>query len=420
MRRAMLVVCDGLRADMITPALTPNICQFAKQAKVFRNHRSVFPSTTRTTSASIATGCQPRRHGLEGNCVALDEGNGLVAMSVGPPTFRDRMKKATGQTLRVPTLAQRLVEEGGCIVFSNVSPGAAIFQDPDGYGWMYHRDVAYGPGRKTLEPLAVSHDACGDRAMTERFIGEIIEERQPALAVLWQCEPDHTQHARPLGSPAHLLAISAADANAGKVMDVLSSSGEETLLIVASDHGHETTGEIIPLETMLIEAGFKADASSTDVVVASNGLSASVYLEETVRGRLPDIVNFLQSDHRIGRVISGAALEQVGHRADSALALAVTGWRSNETNEFGVPGIANAFEDPLSSDTLTGCGQHGGLGEFEQHPFLLIKGEGFEPGSSREEVTSAVDIAPTILEHLKIPTETLDGTPLQTSSSSCR
>ena len=189
LRRAMLVVCDGLRADMITPALTPNICRFAKQAKIFRNHRSVFPSTTRTTSASIATGCQPRRHGLEGNCVALDEGKGLVAMSVGPPAFRDRLKRATGQTLRVPTLAQRLAGKGGCIVFSNVSPGAAIFQDPDGYGWMYHRDVAYSPGRKAQAPLGVSHDANGDRAMTERFIGEIITERRPTLAVLWQCEP---------------------------------------------------------------------------------------------------------------------------------------------------------------------------------------------------------------------------------------
>ena len=420
LRRAILVVCDGLRADMITPALTPNLCQFAKQAKTFRNHRGVFPSTTRTTSASIATGCQPRRHGLEGNCVALDEGEGLVAMSVGPPAFRDRLKRATGQTLRVPTLAQRLAGEGDCIVFSNVSPGAAIFQDPDGYGWMYHREVAYGPGRKGQAPLGVSHDANGDRVMTERFIGEIITERRPALAVLWQCEPDHTQHAQPLGSPAHLRAIAAADTSAGKVMEALSSSDDDTLLIVASDHGHETTGEIIPLETMLIEAGFKADVSSTDVVVASNGLSASIYIEETARGCLPDMLDFLKGDSRIEQVISGTALETVGHRADTPLAIAVTGRRTDETNEFGVPGIASAFEDPLSSDTLVGCGQHGGLSRFEQHPFLLIKGEGFEPGAAQDDVTSAVDIAPTILRHLEMPSDTMDGAPLQTISSLCR
>ncbi len=341
-------------------------------------------------------------------------------MSVGPPTFRDRLERATGQTLRVPTLAQRLASKGGCIVFSNVSAGAAIFQDPDGYGWMYHRDVAYGPGREVQEPLGVSHDANGDRVMTRRFIREIIEERQPALAVLWQCEPDHTQHAEPLGSPAHLRALAAADANAGKVMDALSRSDEGTLLIMASDHGHETTGEIIPLQTMLIEAGFKEDVGSTDVVVASNGLSASVYIAEAARGRLPAMVDFLKSDHRIERVISGAALEHVGHRTDTPLAIAVTGRRTDEPNEFGVPGIANAFEDPLSSDMPVGCGQHGGLGEFEQHPFLLIRGAGFEPSSWQQDETSAVDIAPTILRHLAMSCDGMDGSPLQTSYRSCQ
>ena len=219
---------------------------------------------------------------------------------------------------------------------------------------------------------------------------------------------------------AHLRAIAAADTSAGKVMEALSSSDDDTLLIVASDHGHETTGEIIPLETMLIEAGFKADVSSTDVVVASNGLSASIYIEETARGCLPDMLDFLKGDSRIEQVISGTALETVGHRADTPLAIAVTGRRTDETNEFGVPGIASAFEDPLSSDTLVGCGQHGGLGRFEQHPFLLIKGEGFEPGAAQDDVTSAVDIAPTILRHLEMPSDAMDGAPLQTISSLCR
>ncbi|MCH7956146.1 MAG: alkaline phosphatase family protein, partial [Proteobacteria bacterium] len=66
MKRAVLVVCDGLRADMVTPGLTPNLAHLAGRSRVFANHRSVFPSTTRTTSASIATGCLPGRHGLEG------------------------------------------------------------------------------------------------------------------------------------------------------------------------------------------------------------------------------------------------------------------------------------------------------------------------------------------------------------------
>ena len=56
MKRTVVVICDGLRADMIRPEWTPNLCRIEKDARVFQDHNSVFPSTTRTTAASIATG----------------------------------------------------------------------------------------------------------------------------------------------------------------------------------------------------------------------------------------------------------------------------------------------------------------------------------------------------------------------------
>ena len=187
------------------------------------------------------------------------------------------------------------------------------------------------------------------------------------------------------------------------------------MILIASDHGHETTGEIVPLERMLIEAGFKAGVDSTDVVVASNGLSAFIYMAPAARERLSAIVVFLNRDERIDRVITAPALADVGHRTDTRLAIAVTGSRTNEKNEFGIPGIANAFEDPLSPDTYVGCGQHGGLGTFEQHPFLLISGAGFAPGTYHDGETSALDIAPTILRHLEKDGDGMDGTALQSS-----
>src|SRR5262249_10837499 len=152
----------------------------------FAAHRSVFPSTTRASSASIATGCQPARHGLLGNTMALDEGDGLVCRTAGAPDFRDRMRRATGRTLRVPTLAERLRWHGeSAIVCSNVSPGAAYFQDPDGNGWVYHAAGSFGPGLKPIADAAsagLNKGSAGDAAMTERFCTEVLEERAPALA----------------------------------------------------------------------------------------------------------------------------------------------------------------------------------------------------------------------------------------------
>jgi hypothetical protein len=183
------MVCDGLRADMITPEDAPTLSRLGAQWCHFANHSSVFPSTTRVTSASIATGCLPGTHGLAGNAMALDEGDGLVCRNAGAPDFRDRMRRATGRTLRVPTMAERLAKKGGSIVFSNVSPGAAYFQDPDGYGHVFHSAGAFGPGLEALPEadwLAINKGVPGDQAMTDRFCEEVLRDRRPALSVLWR------------------------------------------------------------------------------------------------------------------------------------------------------------------------------------------------------------------------------------------
>ena len=91
MRRAVLVVCDSLRRDLITPANAPTLAALAETSADFFNGRGVFPSVTRVTSACIATGCWPASHGLLGNTMVLDEGDGLVCLSVAKPEFRERI-----------------------------------------------------------------------------------------------------------------------------------------------------------------------------------------------------------------------------------------------------------------------------------------------------------------------------------------
>jgi len=418
MLKAVLIVCDGLRADMVRPDWTPNLCRLAGRSRTFSNHGTVFPSTTRTTSASIATGCRPGRHGLEGNCVAIDEGVRLVAVSVGPPEFRDRLARVAGRTLAVPTLAERLAGQGGGAVYSNVSAGAAYFHDPDGYGYVYHRQGSYGPGRRPItgdDHLNVSHDCAGDTEMTSRFIEEALGGDGPAYAVLWQCEPDFTQHAEPLGSTGHLKAIRNADDNVGRVaerVDALRRGGDDVLFLVGSDHGHETVDGIVPLSDLLVQAGLKATVDSSDVVVASNGFSANLYFSDDALGQVGAVADFVATVAGIERVYQGDELAALGHRTDTALRLAVTTEGTDEPNEYCVPGRRLAIADPLHSDTRMGCGQHGGLGRFEQSPFLIVHGSEAEEGARCEAATSTIDIAPTVLRHLCHVAGDMDGTPL--------
>lgn len=416
-RRAVLVVVDGLRGDHVDDALAPNLHRLATAARWYPGHRSVFPSATRVNSASLATGCFPASHGLHGNVIALDEGNGLVPVPVGPPTFRERLRRATGRTLRRPTLSERLRDHGGAACWLNSSAGAAHMQDPDGHGLLLHRSGSHRPGFEPVEGpehLDVTYDATGDRETTRRFCAALDAPGGYALHTLWLCEPDHSQHVMELGSVEHRALVRAADANVADVIDAvgrLRDRGEEVLLVVCSDHGHETTDEIIPVETLMIEAGLKAGTDSTDVVFASSGMGALVYLAAGASSRRDDIVDWLERQPWCGPVFAGAALAEVGQREDGGLAIAFAMAGRDAPNRFGVPGISHVAACRFSSVDAPGRGQHGGLGRYETNPVLII-----DDGANRprriDTPTSAVDVAPTILDFLGVACDGADGRPV--------
>jgi hypothetical protein len=403
---------------MVRPDLTPNLAALAARSRHFPDHRGVFPSATRITSASIATGCLPGSHGLHGNAIALDEGDGLQAVSVGPATFRERWRAATGRTLHRPTMTEILKDHGGAVIHTNSSPGAAHMQDPDGHGTLFHRSGSWRPG---FEPVTdsnhpeVAYDAGGDAEVTRRFCAWLMEAPANAMNLLWICEPDHSQHEQELGSPEHLDNLRGADERAGQVIaavDALRARGEDVLFIAGSDHGHETARSLVPVTEMLIEQGFKQSPDSGDIVLASSGMSALLYFSDATRARETEVAAWLRSQSWCGDLFAGDELADAGHRTDTALRIAFSMAKSDETNRFGVPGLGDVCGDPFSPNDRTGFGQHGGLGRFETNPMLIISGRGFENGRS-EHQSRVTDIAPTVLRHLNVAGPEMDGSPLQ-------
>jgi len=418
MKRAVIVICDSLRRDLISAADAPFLTELGQRSARFVNHSGVFPSTTRTSAASIATGCLPARHGLLGNTMALDEGDGLVCLSVGAPDFRDRLHRATGRTLHKQTMAERLARSGEtAIAFSNVSPGAAYFLDPDGHGWVYNAAGSFGPGRRPLpdaEGLAVAKGDAGDTAVTERFCAEVLRERAPALALLWLSEPDYTGHHTPLGSPAHRAAIASADRNVRRVAETvarLDPRGEDILFVVGSDHGMESVDQTIDLDALLVAAGLKQALGSSEVVIAPNGTAAMVYFAKPESPLVGEVARFLKTEPWVGRVFTGGALSDIGLPTGSAARVAITLKADDRVNPHGVSGHSHIVRDFAGAKDITGFGQHGGLGANEQRPFLFLHGGGFASGSYRQR-SSLIDIAPTVLHHLGLAADGLDGRPL--------
>jgi len=414
-RRVVVIVLDGLRRDFVDAAGTPALHRQSGRACRFIAHRSVFPSATRVVSASFATGCYPARHGLQGNAMALLEAGRLVAHDAGLPGFLAHKRSVTGHALAVPTLAERLARHGGAVVFSNVSPGAAYAHDPDGFGHVFHRAGSFGPARVPLDPLPVRLDSAGDREVTERFIATALQPGGPTLSLLWCGEPDHIQHNTPLGSPLHRQVLAEADRNAGLVIDAvdrLRAAGEDVLLVVCSDHGHETVSGIVDVEAELITAGLKSRPDSDDVLALSNGTSTLVYLHPDREALRPALAGFLRSRDWAGVVLDGADLSTVGQAATNALAFAVSFRAEEQANEYGILGCALAGKPRWGDGVPVGCGQHGGLAAHEQAPFLIIAGGGFEAGGVCTSESRIVDIAPTILRHLGVDAAAMDGRPL--------
>jgi arylsulfatase A-like enzyme len=121
-------------------------------------------------------------------------------------------------------------------------------------------------------------------------------ERPPSVATLWLSEPDKTMHAFALGSPEYLMALREVDAHVGAVAETverLRDRGHDVLLLVGSDHGHESVTETVPVERRLYEAGFKAGLESPEIVVAPQGSSAFIHFGGDALSRRKEVADWL-------------------------------------------------------------------------------------------------------------------------------
>lgn len=411
------VICDGHRPDFVSDETTPHMARLRRAGTWFADHRGIFPSATRASSASIATGSWPRSHGLRGNSVALPVNGGHEVHDAGKPEFYEAYRHHFGRLLARRSLAERVAPLNGAVLCSNVSPGAAFFHDSYGHGTLYHRELSYTPGR---QPVADKIDAppgdIGDAVLADRFLA-VLASNPPSTATLWLSEPDKTMHAFPLGSPEHLRALRAVDNHVGAVAEAverLRDRGHDVLFLIGSDHGHESVTETIAVERRLFEAGFKASLESSEIVVAPQGSSAFIHFGESALARRAEVVSWLGEQDWAGRVIAGEDLAELGQIPGNDL-IAVDMAKRSGSNCNGVPGLTamatrfSEHEDAIRRD----CGMHGGLGAHETQPTLIAVGSGFEAGATISRASRIIDITPTALAHLDLPLEQVDGTALQ-------
>lgn len=439
--RVIVAVFDGLRPDLVTPELTPNLLRLAARGTWFRQARSVFPSVTRVATTSMAAGAPPIVHGIVGNAFHHRE---AIPERIFDTSSAEMIRRAEahhdGRLVGVDTLGDVLARAGKRFaVVHTGSAGSAHFISPrarvNGH-WTFsmhgaeatQTPLAFDEALATIGPLPerelprLGELRYGGRLMTEHVLPTLA----PDVALIWFNEPDTTFHYKGLGSPEAKAALQEADRAFGTILDWVEAQAdaERIAVIAASDHGQISTGAIEPLFDAAKAAGFglSADKAIGDAdLTATGGISGEIRLRDPAdRATLERLAAWLMEQPSVGHVFSPArnevegvvagtlslGLMGAGHAARQPELMFILGSSTGE-DQFGLPGLGAM----TPGDVPLGGGMHGGINPHELNTVLILAhGAGEDAGEVSQEPAGIIDITPTVLGLLGLaPASTMVG-----------
>lgn len=429
-RRILIVAFDGLRPDMVSADLTPNLVRMMATGVGFANSRSCFPTETRVNQASLITGCLPRRHGIVANrFLDLNATADTVIDSGDYQALTQADAALNGNLIEVPTLGEILHGAGRsfAVAGSGTAGGNCVLHRKAGdFG---HLNISLHGAESSTTPdfLARMIDALGPIPaddmpnvgritwLTEAYMNWIVPRLDPDVCLLWYSDPDTTFHFRGIGSDAATAAIRHADAEFGRILDWRAATGRaESLQIVAlSDHGHVTVqGAPLDMPAQLASAGFAvAERPNGDgAAIIVRGSCGGIYLDD--RSREAEIVAWLQDQDWCGPLFTrrphdgtfDLALAGVDHDRSADIVFIT------QSGTGPVPGHPPGWCLHDLPKIPAGGSLHGGLTPFETNNMLVFSGSAFAAGETIQTPAGIVDVAPTLLHLLDIdPPLPMDG-----------
>ena len=389
------------------------------------------PSVTRANAATMVTGRSPGGHGIAANTLLVPDYDPHQAIPALEPQLEE-VAHRTGRVLLAPTLAEELSRHGQEYVAIGVgTSGNAYLHNPTAQvcgGATIHPEFTlprslqdditarFGPWPDEARPNT-SRMAHAVRILTEY----ILPEREPAVALIWSSEPDKSQHDAGVGSELSDAAVTEADAQFGNILGYLFESGRasETNVVVVSDHGYSTIGEVVNVQDLVREAGYPPGGEPGGVAVASNGGAVLFYASPWDLETVSRLVKWLMVQpwcgnltigDRVGSIPGALPAALVGNEGERAPDVAMSfRWRP-EANDAGYAGTN------CSTGGGPGQGQHGSMGRSELHNVMFARGPDFKKGLKLDVPSGNIDLAPTILKVLGLaPLDGMEGRVLEES-----
>lgn len=424
-RRVLIVCFDGLRPDMVTPALMPHLTAFAERGVRFTHSRATFPTETRVNQAALVTGCYPTRHGIVGNKFLDPIASPGKLFNTGDETqLAEGDRRLGGKLVDVPVLGEMLASHGARLaVVSSGTPGGTRMlhhkaEQLGGFRLALHRPDASVP-RDRIEQVISRIGPIPEHEIpsltwityaTDVYLRYIEPVLTPEVAILWYCEPDNSYHFRGIGSPPNLTALRHVDAEFRRIVKWRDESpfGERLQIITLSDHGQLTVaGEPVGIAEGLQKAGFKVGSTVTDGSDVALALASAggLYVRESDPDLIERIVRWLQAQLWCGPLFTREGLHGtlkhahvgIDHRRAPDIGIVLR--NDDALNEHGIPGTCQHD----STHYPIGGGLHGGLHRLELHNWLAASGGTFRSGHRSTMRTGVIDVLPTVLTVLRLP-----------------
>lgn len=433
--KAVVVVWDGMRPDMVTDEHAPTLWKLRQEGVWFANHHSVYPTVTQVNGTAIAIGAYPDRTGLLGN---REYRPAIRAEKPIDTAVQELVKKGDevtgGKYLALPTVAERVRAAGRSTAVAG-SKSVAQLHDRKAEWTSARRSelatvFAAAPMPRPLlddiqrllgPPLLASSDKNTARnTYTTRAMTEILwRDGVPDFSTLWLSEPDLAQHDTAPGSPDALVAIRNSDDNLATVLRALEEKKTRatTDVLVVSDHGFSTITRAVDVPQFLADAGFdpvvKFDQPPQpgQIMVVGNAGSTFFYVIGRDAAIIRRLVETLQRSDFAGVIFAREKIEGAFELKTARLdregapdVIVAMRW-SDGNNRFGVPG-----ELVADATRAVGNGTHASLSRRDVHNTLVAAGPSFRRGATIQMPSGNIDIAPTVLHLLGVrPAEKLDG-----------
>lgn len=426
--RVLILVVDGLRPDYVTAETMPRLNALAESGVRGLAHHAVFPTVTRVNGPAIFTGRLPGGHGLLGNSVYLPEVDSTRTLNMSSAADLRRIDESTGGALlTAPSLGEMLAEQGlTFFAASSGSTGSGTLMNHRGAGaGLIHHELTIpdtlGPiAAELLGPVPEITAGASSVPLVARAIDALlligVDRADADVVAAWLTEPDGTAHLRGIGAPETVAVLADVDAEIGRLLDGLAARGllERTNVLVTSDHGFSTQTGSTSLTGLLVDAGLKESARSTDVVVAGD----AIHVRSGGQERVGAIVSLLQRTDWVGPVFtraSGADPEQ--GTVPGTLSFGVIGWDHERSADILMsPAWTDAENEHgyRGEVLIPGVAGHGSASPWDIRSTFIAAGPAIKAGVTSDIPTGNVDITPTALRLVgaAVP-EGLDGRVLE-------